>query len=241
MSKLGLTFLFLFVSVPALVFAQSDNQDVFTITVASPIASQDVQIRYYLSGDPSVQQAGSIAKPNNNQIVIKTGVDGKSARGVRAIVFAPGCQFAAISADDLASNDRQADFKCQKLATTPLHGKADISAFAGKELQVETLYQCNWAGHFFGVAGLAISPFSLGKVKVENDGTFAVDLPDFSSDPLWANLSHNATLTFMLVDASNGERLARLSAPHDLSRGGALKIASSYPAETPFTIRSQAR
>ncbi len=239
MSKFG--FLTLLLLLPVLAAAQTSNQDIFTIAVTAPASPQDVQVRYYLSGDPTVQQAGSIAKPNDNQIMIKTGVEGKPARGFRAIVFSPGCQLATISADDLAASTRQADFQCQKLATTPLHGKADIANFADKQLQVEILYMCNWAGQFFGVPGLAISPFSIAKAKVESDGTFAVDLPDFGSDPLWANLAHNAVLTFVLVDAANGERLARLSAPRDLARGGALKIAHSYPAEIPFTIRAQNR
>ncbi len=239
MSKLCLIALLLLLS--SLTFAQTDNQDVFTIAVASPISTQDVQVRYFLSGDPAVQQAGSVANPDNSQIVIKTGVEGKPARGFRAIVFSPACQLATITADDLSSSTRQADFQCQKLATTPLHGKADVSSFAGKQLQVEVLYMCNWAGQFFGVPALAISPFSVAKAKVESDGTFSVDLPDFAADPLWTNLSHNAVLTFVLVDSANGERLAKLSAPHDLARGGALKIARSYPAEIPFTIRSQVR
>lgn len=239
MSKLGLIAILLVL--PVLATAQANNQDVFTIAVASPTAPQDIQVRYYLSGDPAVRQAGSIAKPDDNQIVIKTGVEGTPAHGFRAIVFSPACQLATISADDLSTSKRQADFQCQKLATMPLHGKADVTNFAGKQLQVEVLYMCNWAGQFFGVPGLAISPFAVAKTKVEDDGSFSVDLPDFGSDPLWSNLAHNAVLTFMLVDAANGERLARLSAPRDLARGGSLKIAHSYPAEVPFTIRSQPR
>jgi hypothetical protein len=239
MSKFG--FIALLLLLPALAIAQPTGQDVFTITVASPTAPQDVQVRYFLSGDPAVQQAGSTAKPNDNQILIRTGVEGKPARGFRAIVFSPGCQLATISADDLAASTHLADFQCQKLATTSLHGKADVTNFAGRQLQVEVLYACNWAAQFFGVPGLAVSPLSVAKTKVESDGTFAVDLPDFASDPLWANVSHNAVLTFVLVDAANGERLARLSAPRDLSRGSALKIAPSYPAEIPFSIRAQVR
>ncbi|MGZ7093381.1 MAG: hypothetical protein ACXVJ2_10185 [Candidatus Angelobacter sp.] len=143
----------------------------------------------------------------------------------------------AIRSDDLAASTRQAPFECQKLATTPLHGRADVSRFAGKDLQVEALYVCNWAGPFFSVPGLAISPFSIGKAKVETDGTFALELPDFSADPLWANLAHNASLMFFLVDASNGEHMAQLTAPSNLSRKGSLKVASSYPAEIQFGIR----
>ena len=228
----------LFLALPICLSAQANSgDDIFTITVAAPVSPQDVQVRYFLNGDAAVQQSSSIAKPDESKIVVKTGVEGKPARSFRAIVYSPGCQFATVKADDLSNSTRQAQFQCQKLATSPLHGRADVSNFAGKDLQVEVLYVCGWAGQFFGVPNLAISPLSVGKTKMESDGTFAFDLPDFSGDPLWASLSHNATLMFYLVDASNGAHLARLSAPRDLSRKGALKVAASYPAEIQFSVR----
>ncbi len=213
----------------------SPNQDVFTINLVSVASPQEVQVRYFLSGDPAVQQAGSVARPTGSQIVIETAVAGQSARGIRAIVFAPGCQLGTITAN-LAST-RQADFHCQKLSTTPLHGKADISRFSGKALQVEALYNVRWAGQFFGVPRLAISPFSLGKIKLEDDGSFAFDLPDFASDPSWSSLSHSATLAFVLVDPTNGERLATLTPPRDLASGSSLKVAASYRAEIEFGVK----
>jgi hypothetical protein len=227
----------LFLAFSVCLVAQTSNQDIFTISVAAPTSAKDVQVRYFLSGDPAVQQSSSIAKPDENRIVVKTGAEGKPAKSFKAIVFAPGCQFATIQADDLAASTRQAPFECQKLNTTPLHGKADASRFAGKDLQVQALYVCNWAGPFFGVPGLAISPLAIGRAKMETDGTFAFELPDFSADPLWANMAHNASLMFFVVDASNGEHLARLTAPASLSRKGSLKVATSYPAEIQFGIK----
>jgi hypothetical protein len=224
--------------VPVVLSAQANSgADIFTITVAAPVSPKDVQVRYFLNGNAAAQQSASIASPDDNRIVVKTGVDGMPARSFRAIVYSPGCQFATIKADDLSASARQAAFECQKLSTTPLHGKADTSRFAGKPLQVEALYVCNWAGQFFGVPGIAISPFSVATGKVENDGTFAMELPDFSADPLWTNLSHNATLMFFLVDGSTGQQVARLSAPRDLGRRGSVKVAQSYPAEIQFVVK----
>src|SRR5579859_7744806 len=97
MRKPALVFL---IALPLFASAQANpNQDVFTINLNSPGSSQDVQVRYFLSGDPAVQQAGSVARPNNNHIVIDIAVSGTSARGFRAIVYAPGCQLATIKAD----------------------------------------------------------------------------------------------------------------------------------------------
>jgi len=228
----------LFLAVPICVAAQTNaSDDVFTISVTAPTSAKDVQVRYFLNGDPTVQQSSSIANPDEQRITVKTGTQAKPAKSFRAIVFAPGCQFATIQADDLAAGNRQADFQCQKLSTLPLSGKADISRFAGRDMHVEALYVCGWAGQFFGMPGLAISPFSVGKGKVESDGSFALELPDFSGDPLWKNLSHNATLMLSLVDASTGEHLAQLSAPGALSRRGSLKVAASYPAQIEFAVR----
>ena len=65
-------------------------------------------MRYFLGGDPAVQQSSSIAKPDENRIVVKTEVEGKTAKSFRAIIFAPGCQFATIQSDNLAASTRQA-------------------------------------------------------------------------------------------------------------------------------------
>jgi hypothetical protein len=226
-----------------LVFALSlaaqtaSTDDVFTISVVPPTSTKDVQVRYFLNGDSAVQQSSSIAKPDEQKILVKTSAEGKPAKSFRAIVFAPGCQFVTIREDDLAASKRQAEFQCQKLMTVPLTGKADVSKFGGRDLQVEALYVCGWAGQFFGMPGLAISPFNVGKGKIASDGSFSIELPDFSGDPLWNNLGHNATLMFFLVDGSTGEHLARLAAPRDLSRKGSLKVASSYPEGIQFTVR----
>jgi hypothetical protein len=216
--------------------SNQDNQNVFTINITPPTSPRDVQVRYFLSGDPSVQQA-SVAQPGDNKIAIQTDVAGKPSKGFRAIIYSPGCQFGTVTADDLATSTRTADFQCQKLATNTLHGKADVSRFSGKQLQVEALYVCRWAGQFFHIPGLSISPFSVAKTKVADDGTFAIDLPNFSADPIWNNLSKNATLVFALIDSSNGEHLGRLVPPTDISRGSAMKIAASYPAEVEFTVK----
>ena len=163
----------LLLALPICLAAQTNSsENIFTITVAEPTSPKDVQVRYFLNGDPAVQQSSSIAKPDDNRIVVKTGVEGRPARSFRAIVYSPGCQFVTISADDLAASTRQSEFQCQKLSTTPLHGRADIAKFAGRDLQVEALYVCGWAGQFFGVPGLAISPFSVARAKVESDGIF---------------------------------------------------------------------
>src|SRR6266700_1236301 len=208
--------------------AQSgSDRDTFTISVTEPTPSKDVQVRYFFAGE--VNSNGSIATSGaSNRINIVTGADGHSARTFKAIAYSPGCQFVTISVDDLSASTRQSEFQCQPLTTVGRPGRIALSRFADRELQIEALYVCRWASRFFDVPGAAFSPFFVARAHVETDGSFALELPDFAADPLWAALSHDATLMFVLVDARSGQRLATLKSPADLSRAGSLKVAPSY-------------
>lgn len=215
----------------------ADNQNIFTISVASPTSAKDVQVRYYFTGEFG-GFGSSIAQPtDDNKIVIKTGVEGKSAKSFKLIAYAPGCEFVTISVDDLASSSRQGQFECTRLNTVQFFGKANLSAYAEKALQVQVLYSCDWAGAFFGMSG-TVSPFNLGKTDIATDGSFSFSLPDFSADPLWGTRSNNATLMFIAGDSSNGQPLATLKVAGDSpAKAGALKVAPTY-APVEFTAQS---
>ena len=208
---------------------QSTAEKLFSINVAPPTSARNVQVRYFLTGEFGVVGSASTATDDKGTIVIRTDVESKPATSFRAIAYAPGCQFVAISVDDLSTSNRQGQFECQHLQTTLLEGNVPTSGMAGKDLQVEVLYSCDWAPDFFKIGHGAISPLSLGKVQVATDGSFSIELPDFAGDPLWSTLSSNATLKFYLVDASKGQRVISLTPPADLAQGDSLKVASSYP------------
>lgn len=242
-SRRPLVFAFVLASLTTSLVAQQNPQEktpqekVFTISVAPPTSPKDVQIRYFLTGDFGVVASATTATDDKGSIVIRTDVESKPAKSFRAIAYAPGCQFVVVSVDDLSTSDRQSQFECQKLATTLLQANVPTSGLAGKDSQVEVLYSCDWASDFFKIGHGAVSPFSLAKVQVGTDGSFAVELPDFAGDPLWSTLSNNATLKFFLVDASKGQRLSALTPPADLANGDSLKVASSYP-HLAFTVKS---
>ncbi len=225
--------LFLIFLMPGFAAQSGTNQgvsdrDTFTISVAEPTSSKDVQVRYFFAG--GLNSNGSIATTaENNRINIVTGVDGHSAKAFKAIAFSPGCQFVTISIDNLSASSRQSEFQCQSLSTVELPGRIALSRFADRDLQIEALYVCRWASRFFGAPGSAFSPFSIARAHVETDGSFALVLPDFAGDPLWPSLSHDATLMFVLVDASSGQRLATLKPSAGFAKGRLLQVAPSYP------------
>lgn len=230
-----ITFLFVFLA-PCLVAQDSTHDNIFTISVTAPASAQDVQVRYLLRDDSGSHRLLTETKTVGDKIVIQSVPEGKSPRSLKAIAYAPGCEFVIFSVDDLPNSDRQGEFECKKLPTVQFRGRINVSKFGQKQLQAEILYECGWAAEFFGMKPGAVSPLSLGKAAVEADGTFTVDLPDFTADPLWASFSNDAALAFALNDGKSGHRMAMLQSPEYLSNESYLKIAPGYP-EVEFAIQ----
>jgi hypothetical protein len=230
-------FLFIILAMTASLGAQSTTSgDIFTITVAAPVSATDIQVRYFLTDDQGSHWFATTYRAEGDKVVIEPGPQGRTARSLRAIVYAPGCQFGTIRVDDLAASNRQGEFHCEKLQQIELHGRADVSALGNTQVKMEALYVCDWAARFFGVTNGSVSPISIGRVAVNSDGTFTVSMPDFTNDPLWASLSYNASLLFEAVDTKNGKHFPAQATSGELSQSGALKVASVYPAEVDFSI-----
>jgi hypothetical protein len=222
---------------PCLAAQDSGSGDIFTIAVAKPTLAKDVQVRYFFTGEFG-GYGSSVSDPvDGNKIVIKTGVEGKSAKSFKLIAYAPGCQLVTLTVDDLAASNRQGEFQCQKLATLQLRGRVDVLDFTQKDLQVQALYVCRWAMPFFGISNGSISPLSLGTATVASDGTFTLELPDFTADPTWPRVSSDAGFRLVLLDPTTGKPLASLNSLSDLTReGGMLPVAGNYP-EIPFAVQ----
>jgi hypothetical protein len=215
-----------------------DNQSIFTITVAAPTQAKDVQVRYYFTGESSGYGESAASPTEGNKIVIKTGPEGKLVSTLKLVAYAPGCQLVTISVGDLASTNRQGAFQCTPLNTVQFVGHAATSAFAGKALQTQVLYECNWCPQFFGLKSGAISPFSVARADIDREGSFTINLPDFAADPLWSSVSNDASLFFYLVDGANGQPLGALKpSVEGLPKDGAVKVAPSYP-QLDFTVPS---
>lgn len=241
MPKPALVSVFL-LAVSVLAAAQADtNQHVFSFNMTAPVITVQLQVEYVLRDDsgqrqPASREVGSLEAEGRTRVVIGTEFAGKPAKSLQAFAFYPGCQFETVTAD-LTTDVHQFDFQCQNLPSTQLHGRVPVSQFAGKKVEVSALYNVLWAGQFFGLPSLPVPRLILASTKLETDGSFAFDLPDFAADSLWNSLSHDASITFILVDTSTGMPLANLSAPRDLSLGSELKVAARYPSEITFAVK----
>src|SRR5262249_24637842 len=223
---------------PGLAMQSGPQGDTFTIVVDAPTLAKDVQVRYRFTDELEGHQSSVADSTDDSKIVIKTRFQEKSARSFKAIAYAPGCQFVTIDVGDLAASKRLAEFQCHKLPTTQLTGRVNVSGFGGRELKVEVLYQIDWAGQFYGLHSVSVSPLFLTKADVGSDGSFDLEVPDFSADPIWQSLSHNSTLSFSISYMQDGARIAMPLQPSSLSTGAKLKVAATYP-EIEFSIQRQ--
>jgi hypothetical protein len=216
----------------------AENQTIFTISVAAPTKAKDVQVRYFYSGELGSRDSSVTSPTDDNNILIKTGVEGQSATTLKLVAYAPGCQLVTISVSDLASSNRQGAFQCAPLSTVQFSGRANTSTIPGKALQAQVLYECNWCPKFFGLKSASISPFTLGKADIAGDGSFTITLPDFTADPSWSSLSNDASLFFYLIEGTNGQPVGALKPSSDISgKEGALKVAPGYP-QVDFSIQN---
>lgn len=216
--------------------AQTGQDDaIFTIAVTAPTPAKDVQLRYFLTDQAGVAWRTTLAVASDDKVVIRADTAGRVPKTLNAIAYAPGCQFVTYSAEDLTVSPRQGEFQCQKLPTLELRGT--IAKPPTQQLEVQSMYVVRWAGKFFADSGVSISPLLLTKSTVEADGTFSMELPDFTSDPLWNSLANDASLIFFLVDPATGHRVAELQPAAAFAPNGDLKVASSYP-EVTFSIRT---
>ena len=219
--------------VPCLASNRGDTEDLFTISVAAPTSANDVQVRYFFTGAFGGYGSYVANTVPGNKIVIKTGVKSQAAKSFKLIAYAPGCQFVTIAVDDLTTSDRQGDFQCQKLPTLQLHGRIETSNLGQRKFQVEMLYVCSWAMSFFGIEDGAVSPLFLGRATVTADGSFVIELPDFTADPSWPLVSKDAELAFFLKDSGADTRVAPLVST--ASHSGNLPVAAGY-ADVVFEI-----
>lgn len=225
----GITFMATFVA------AQTGSVTIFTISVTAPTSPKDVQVRSFLTDEQGLGWSSTEAMVTGGKIVIRGDSAGRAPKTFKAIVYAPGCEFATFSAEDLATSTRQGEFQCLNLPTLQLRGTVPMPQ-SPPQLDVEAMYAVNWAGKFFSVPHASISPLALTRTAVEADGSFTMELPDFTADPLWNSMSKDATLMFFLVDHASGHRIAELKAPAALAKDGDLKVAGSYP-DVAFSVR----
>jgi hypothetical protein len=215
--------------------------DAFVIHVDPPANGAALQVRYFITGafggvGGGERDATPVARGG---ISIPTSHDGKPAWDLKAVLYMPGCRMQVIRVDDLERQQpREAAFRCLPLATIPLYGRIDSSIIpAGDGAEVQVKYMALWADRLFGIEDGWMTTVPAGKAPVAPDGSFLIDLPDFSADPLSSGIARDAALMLFVTSLKTGSLLAYLTPPESLrTSANWLRVEHGYPAPVEFVV-----
>jgi hypothetical protein len=231
--SLTLSFLLLFSSHLALKTPKPEN--VFVIGVDPSVKAEELQVRYFLTGDFGGFGGFQSDRRGEHAVLIRTEVQGKPARSLKAALYAPGCQIQTISVVDLSVSDTQGGFHCSPVGTAKLQGKFSRGPItSGRTIEVQVRYLGYWGHRFFGIADGTVLSFNIAKFPVEANGSFQLLLPNFAENNGLPPQTEDASFSLVVRDASSGNILADLKPPAALSRDGDLKIIPSYPQRIEF-------
>lgn len=209
------------------------------------ISSDKVDVQYVLDGRFGGYGSYVTSKSGLAFIDIPLSVDGMPASEIKMFAWAPGCQ---IETFDLPLNalDVHQTYACTPQPTVRLNGRiADFKLNTTKPAEVRIDYLADWACNFFGEMDCLVPQISIGKSAVEPDGSFEIEVPDFASGATElpdftgdaAPLGGPSSFAITLREIRTGNIIAYLDP--QLSQGGELKPASSYPEPTVFVVRKK--
>ena len=219
----------LWVTAPHLL-AQSSE---FTILLDPVIKSERVELHYILQGGFGGYGNGFEKMPGLNAIRIPTMVSDAPANAIKLFIWAPGCRMAAFQIYFLKPESVERSYVCVPLSTTTLIGKVP-KALLTPASEVVVTYLASWACDFFGLKDCMVPHIVLPTVRPDADGTFRLELPDFSADPIASQSVGGAEWHVHL----RGKTTSVIEPQNEAFRSPAhgLKIAPSYQENLVFVI-----
>jgi hypothetical protein len=158
----------------------------------------------------------------------------------RALVWAPGCKMRHFDVP-VEKSDIKLQFACDPLNTVPFYGRVK-GVEVGNSAKISVSYTadgtCLWLNDPSGKKDFCCECggpqiWRIAAAAVAPDGTFKLDLPDFSSDPIALNAG-SAELEFRIGGLKDyyvlQPQLARGAETRTISIG----VAPSYPSEVTF-------
>ena len=224
---------------PPLLAQQRLQPPAISIAVPASVNSESLQGEHFLFGSFPMSFGYIIAKPNVSQYVIEAAVKGIPASGAKIVVYANGCQTRRffVTVKEVATSR---DFECKPLPSVALDGViVPFESFSSRDIQIDVTYMASWVVDFFRVLRDApITSFKVATAIPRSDGSFHVDLPDFTQDAneQAAGPSLKGEFNLILRERHTGYVLAFLR-QKDTSPTGFLQLQASYPSVIRFEAR----
>jgi len=155
----------------------------------------------------------------------------------KALVWASGCQLKHFDVP-IEKADVELHFACDPLKTVPFRGRVvgikmrKNWRIAAAFVTLETLF---WFQDYKVRLGSSPAPeiSEIATAHVSRSGTFKIQLPDLSADPIASHQSF-ADLEFRITDGKRYHAVRPQKAKGVKTGGGGIEVAPSYPTEVTF-------
>jgi hypothetical protein len=230
-----LTLSFLLFHSPQAVSKNPVRENTFSIRFDPSVKTGELQMRYYITGDFGGSGGYQVDQDGENAIQIRTEVEGKPAKSLKAVLYVAGCRIQTITIVDLSLSSREAEFHCTPVGETRLQGKfPHRPTTPNRSMEVQIQYLGFWAHGFFGIVDGIVLSFDIAKCPVDSDGSFHIYLPNFTERDEFSPQLEDASYRIFVLDTDSGNILAELRPPTSLSSAGNLKVMASYPQTIEF-------
>lgn len=193
-------------------------------------AASGVDVRYFVTGAFGGYGGFVRDADKDGTYRIPLQIEGKPAVSLKAILYAPGCQFQVLSVDLLSDATRAAMFECRPLSTIAISGAISPPPSSTKPLDVEVDYLAFWGQKVYGTIEGLVDQYELAKAPLNTKGGFQIRIPDFSKDRITTELP-SACLNVRVREHVTWNNVEFLSPSADLRclNGPDLKIQPEYP------------
>jgi hypothetical protein len=210
-----------------------------TVSISLPanIPSETVQIRYLMSGQ--FGGYGGFIEPRSNQTdyEIDASTQGKPANSIKILVYATDCKIQTFDLDLTRVPNPKERFVCELLPQIRIDGEIPSDLMRHENAKLNVSYMVFWANSFFGMADGPVTEFQVAKTLPDPDGSFRLDIPEFSADNPDPTYPGGASLRFSLRDSKTLNPIALNLSPAEAkyqSETQELRILSSYPTSMKF-------
>ncbi len=211
-------FLTLLLAIPGKAQAPPDSDPAPLVTISLPtsVTSDTVQIRYFLIGPFGGRSDYVKSGVGLRSYQIRAYPEQKAAQSVKIVIYAPACEFQTLDLAFSGNKDRQEDFVCRPLRSIKLAGQFPQELVENENTELLVTYIAYWMNRFFGIMDGFVPQFTVARTQPNTDGSFAVDIPDFTSDPSASSSDDEQTGRVSLSIPSTADRVG-LSRAHAFS------------------------
>lgn len=214
----------------------------FEVRLPAEVRSESVFIRYVLAGEKFGEWVPMQAGVSSYRIETTQGIG--FTRGIKAIVYAPGCTIQTIDLTLSGSNYDSYSFFCHPLGTTMLAGRMRqanrLKEPGPNTVRLQMQYLARWAAAFLGLGKDIPLVIPLGNpATVSADGEFEMSVPDFANDPLAGASQESGELQIRALDAETGDQVGLVIPSGPLgsrTRFGGLPIQRNYSSFNSFGL-----